>query len=93
MAISPEHDHGKKTPRHLDPSEPGQDRKRDEEDARHHHATHTLPHPPHQPQYKVTGATRHHPHTQPEGHDLNADHGTHEDRPRPGKIAKKDRSL
>jgi hypothetical protein len=89
MAASREHDHGKKAPRHLHPTGSSQDRKRDDEETRHHPATHTVPHPPHHPQYQVTGSARHHPHTQPGEQVLNTDHGTHEDRPRPGKIAKK----
>jgi len=70
-----------------------QDRKNDLQDARHHPADHARPHQPHHPRHKVTGATRHRPHTQPEEQALNIDHGTHEDRPRPGKIAKKGRRV
>jgi len=92
MPISPEHDHRRRSPRHLDPLAPGQDRKRDEEEIRHHPATHLQPHPPHHPQYQVTGEKKHLPHSQPEDFALNVDHGTHEDRPRPGKIAKKGRN-
>ena len=89
MAVSAEHDHRKKSPRHLDPSGAGQDKRRNDEEIRHHPATHLQPHPEHHPVHKPTGLPVHHPHTQPVEDALNIDHGTHEDRPRPGKIAKK----
>ena len=60
------------------------------EDARHHEEKHPLPHPPHKTLKKPTGLPRHKPHTKPEDQALNIDHGIHEDRPRPGKLAKKD---
>ena len=91
MAMSSEHDHKKKSPRHLDPSGTSQDRKRNNEETRHHPETHLQPHTPHHPQNQPTGSSRHHPHTQPAEQVLNIDHGTHEDRPRPGKLAKKDK--
>jgi hypothetical protein len=59
------------------------------EDARHHEGKVTLPHPPHKTLKKPTGLPRHHPHTKPVEHALDIDHGIHEDRPRPGKLAKK----
>lgn len=84
---------GKKTPRPNGPPGVSQDRKRDILDARHHPSSRAQPHPPHHPQYKVTGASRHHPHTRPDEQALDIDHGTHADRPRPGKIAKKSRRV
>lgn len=58
-----------------------------------HHAHHpdAVPavHPPHHPQKKTPLPPRHTPHTGPLMRELDVDHGTHEDRPRPGKIAKK----
>jgi hypothetical protein len=68
---------------------PSQDRERHREDSQHHPYDHPLPHPPHHPHEHPTLAPRHYPHTQPEEFALDMDHGTHEDRPRPGKIAKK----
>ena len=66
-----------------------QDKKRNEEEVRHHPESSPQPHPAHHPQKQPTGSPRHHPHTPPEGQELNTDHGTHEDRPVPGKITKK----
>ncbi len=83
-----EHDHGKKSPRHLAPQGESQDSRRDHEDARHHTATHIEAHPPHHPQHHQQEVAQHHPHTAAPENVLNADHGTHEDRPRPGKLAK-----
>jgi len=91
MATGSDSDRGKTTARKRGPPGVSQDRRNDLLDARHHPADHAQPHPPHHPQYKVTGASRHRPHTQPGEQALNIDHGTHEDRPRPGKIAKKSR--
>ncbi|MDD1712102.1 MAG: hypothetical protein LUQ69_02920 [Methanoregulaceae archaeon] len=68
---------------------PSQDRERHLEDARHHPQDNPLPHPPHQPHKAPALPPRHHPHTRPPEEALNIDHGTHQDRPRPGKIAKK----
>jgi hypothetical protein len=78
-----------KTPVHHDGSGKSQDRKRDEDEARHHPELKILPHPEHHPQDHPAGLPLHHPHTRPEEHALDTDHGTHEDRPVPGKIMKK----
>jgi hypothetical protein len=54
--------------------------------------TNTSPEPkrgPSQDRERHLEDARHHPHTKPPEEALNIDHGTHEDRPRPGKIAKK----
>jgi len=64
-------------------------RDRHTEDAMHHEMSHPLPHPPRRTLKKPTGLPRHFPHTQPAGQEFNIDHGTHDDRPRPGKLAKK----
>jgi hypothetical protein len=85
-----EHTHAKKSPRHLAPPGESQDKRNDHEDVRHHPAIHQEPHPPHHPQHKPV-LPSHQPHTQPPGNALDIDHGTHEDRPRPGKMAKKAR--
>jgi hypothetical protein len=47
-----------------------------------------LPHPPHHP-VKKPPLTRHHPHTPTVNKELNADHGTHQDRPQPAKVFRK----
>lgn len=82
-----EHDHGKKSPRHLAPPGESQDSRRDHEEVRHHAAIYTEAHLPHHPQHQPV-LPRHHPHTQAPEDALNTDHGTHEDRPHPGKLAK-----
>ena len=75
---------------HHDGSDISQDKKRDNDEKHHHPETHSGPHAPHHVQvHPASGTPRHHPHTKPEEQALNTDHGTHEDRPRPGKIAKK----
>ena len=66
-----------------------QDLDRNREDARHHPESHPLLHPEHHPQKQPSGEVRHYPHTHGPVTELNIDHGTHEDRPRPGKLAKK----
>ncbi|MGB8308461.1 MAG: hypothetical protein WCE65_01365 [Methanoregula sp.] len=68
----------------------GQDKNRHAEDHEHHPVAVPEIHPPHHAQKKAELPPRHHPHTGPENKDLNIDHGIHEDRPRPGKIAKKE---
>ena len=71
-------------------SNTSQDFKRNADEKRNHPESHLQPHAPHvSPQEKHTDSPRHYPHTEATGHALNTDHGTHEDRPRPGKIAKK----
>ena len=72
----------------LHPDSP--DKIRHAEEQKHHAGAGPAVHPPHHPQKKAELAPRHHPHTGPENRDMNTDHGTHEDRPRPGKIAKKE---
>ncbi|OPY38360.1 MAG: hypothetical protein A4E35_00783 [Methanoregula sp. PtaU1.Bin051] len=67
------------------------DKARRSEDLRHHPEGRTRPRPAHRIRKKPTGLTKHHPHTTPEEYTLDIDHGTHEDRPRPGKLAKKGR--
>ena len=76
-------------PKAHDGADLSQDKQRDEEEIRHHPEIHGEPHPAHHAQNKPDGLPLHHPHTHPEGEALNTDHGTHENRPRPGKIAKK----
>jgi hypothetical protein len=66
------------------------DKNRHAEDRVHHPMAAPAVHPPHHPQKKAELSPRHHPHTGPENKDLNLDHGIHEDRPRPGKVAKKE---
>jgi len=66
------------------------DKNRHSEDKKHHPYTYPEVHPPHHSTKKETLPQRHHPHTGPELKDLDIDHGTHEDRPRPGKLAKKE---
>ncbi|MFA7693947.1 MAG: hypothetical protein WCX63_00285 [Methanoregula sp.] len=58
----------------------------------HDHHPEAVPsvHPPHHPQKKVILPPRRNPHSGQENKALNQDHGVHEDRPRPGKIAKKE---
>jgi hypothetical protein len=78
------------SPRIHDGSGTSQDKKRNEEETRHHPESHPQPHPAHHPQKQPLSTTpRHHPHTHPADHALNTDHGTHEDRPTPEKITKK----
>ncbi len=55
----------------------------------HHPDSVPAVHAPHHPQKKEVLPPRHTPHTGPELKELDIDHGTHDDRPRPGKIAKK----
>lgn len=55
----------------------------------HHPEANPAPHAPHHPQNKPVLPPRHNAHTGPEGKNLNTDHGTHTDRPRPAKISKK----
>ena len=66
------------------------DRDRHLEDKRHHTATHPVPHPAHHTRVKPTGIPQHAPHTHPPEEKFNLDHGTHADRPRPGKLMKKE---
>ena len=66
------------------------DKDRHAEDHRHHPLTAPAVHQPHHPQKKEELPARHHPHTGPENKELDIDHGTHADRPRPGKLAKKE---
>ncbi|HOX34792.1 MAG TPA: hypothetical protein P5217_03615 [Methanoregulaceae archaeon] len=66
------------------------DRSRQLDSARHHEESHPLPHPPHKILARPTGLPKHHPHTRPPEEALDIDHGTHEDRPRPGKLMKKE---
>jgi hypothetical protein len=70
-------------------SAPSPDKERHEGEDRHHPEDHPHPHPKHRPTKKTALPPRHHPHTKPEGQDLNVDHGTHEDRPQPAKIFRK----
>ncbi|MFZ1898441.1 hypothetical protein [Methanoregula sp.] len=65
------------------------DKNRHAELRKHHPEGAPSVHPPHHPQKKAALPPRHNPHTGPESKALNLDHGIHEDRPRPGKIAKK----
>lgn len=85
-----EHTHGKPSPKHLKTPDESEDLRRKHEDLRHHRpATESEPVLPHRP-VPQPARKKHHPHTQPEEFALNVDHGTHEDRPRPGKLAKKE---
>ncbi|OPX65301.1 MULTISPECIES: hypothetical protein [unclassified Methanoregula] len=93
MAAKSMPERGKKSSRSRGPPGVSQDRKRDILEARHHPSSHARPHPAHHPRHKVTGTSRHYPHTHPPEEALDIDHGTHQDRPRPGKIAKKSRRL
>jgi hypothetical protein len=80
----------KRSPRHLASPDESEDRRRKHEDFRHHAgAEKTNPGLPHSPVPHPL-RTKHHPHTQPEVYVLDADHGTHRDRPRPGKLGKKE---
>lgn len=85
----------KPIPRDTPPKETGsgsamsQDRERHIEGAQHHPYGAPQPHAPHHTVEKPTLPHRHYPHTTPPEFALDIDHGTHEDRPRPGKIAKK----
>ncbi|HVP96195.1 hypothetical protein [Methanoregula sp.] len=72
----------------MSPASP--DKIRHKKDHDHHPAVTPAVHPAHQAQKKAALPPRHHPHSGPENKDLNLDHGIHEDRPRPGKIAKKE---
>jgi hypothetical protein len=74
-------------PQKRGPASP--DKSRHAEHHEHHPVAAPAVHPPHHPQKKAVLTPRHNPHTGPENKALNQDHGTHEDRPRPGKIAKK----
>jgi len=65
------------------------DKSRYAEHHEHHPEAAPEVHPPHHPQKKSPLPPRHTPHTGPENKALDLDHGIHEDRPRPGKIAKK----
>jgi hypothetical protein len=76
-------------PKQHENADTSMDKERHENEDRHHPEDHPHPHPPHHPQANPTGISRHHPHTHPDDQVLNIDHGTHENRPRPGKIAKK----
>ena len=66
------------------------DKDRHAEEDKHHPMDHPHPHPAHHPQKKNPLPPRHNPHTQPPEQDLDTDHGTHEDRPRPAKIIMKE---
>lgn len=66
------------------------DKDRHAEEDRHHPLDHPHPHPAHHPQKKNPLPPRHNPHTPPPEQALDADHGTHEDRPRPAKIIMKE---
>ena len=65
------------------------DRDRHREEAAHHPQDHLHPPPVHHPQKKPPLPPRHNPHTYPPEQELDMDHGTHEDRPRPAKIVMK----
>ncbi|MGA2162008.1 MAG: hypothetical protein ABSG28_07440 [Methanoregula sp.] len=83
------HDHQKQghDARENVPASPDKSRHTELHD--HHPEAGPAVHPPHHPQKKAVLTPRHNPHSGPENKSLNQDHGTHEDRPRPGKIAKK----
>ena len=91
--MAPRHTPAKpvKNPPHHDPTHAGMDRERHKEEKRHHPADDHV-HPPlvHHAQKNPPGLPLHHPHSQPADRALDIDHGTHTDRPRPGKIAKKE---
>lgn len=77
---------------HHDGSGKSQDRKRDREEQKHHPEVSGAPHEAHKVRRHPVGDKPHHqPHTRPEEFQLNIDHGTHQDRPRPGSLAKKSR--
>ena len=61
------------------------DKDRHQEEDRHHPLDHIHPHPEHHPQKKAPLPPRHNPHTPPPVQVLDADHGNHQDRPRPAK--------
>ncbi|MGA2104657.1 hypothetical protein [Methanoregula sp.] len=86
--MSPERTSAPASKKNRTPTSP--DKSRHAEDHDHHPMAAPAVHLPHHPQKKAELSPRHHPHTGPENNDLNVDHGTHEDRPRPGKIAKKE---
>jgi len=86
--MSPERTSAPASKKNRTPTSP--DKSRHAEDHDHHPMAAPAVHLPHHPQKKAELPPRHHPHTGPENNDLNVDHGTHEDRPRPGKIAKKE---
>lgn len=65
-----------------------QDRERHLEEAKYHPQENPGAHALHKSQEKPTLPHRHYPHTPPPEFSLDIDHGTHEDRPRPGKLAK-----
>ncbi|MFA5331256.1 MAG: hypothetical protein WC342_02650 [Methanoregula sp.] len=71
----------------------GQDKGRHREHHTHHPEKHPASHPPHSARKKPMTGPRHHPHIGAAEIDLNTDHGTHEDRPRPGKLAKKEQHV
>ncbi|ABS55148.1 hypothetical protein Mboo_0630 [Methanoregula boonei 6A8] len=97
LAMSPRHepeptphDHKKHDNSSHEDHPDSPDKTRHAELQAHHAGAGPAIHPSHHPQKKAELPPRHHPHTGPENKALNQDHGTHEDRPRPGKIAKKE---
>lgn len=82
-------DRQKNYPKSGPQSSTSMDKERHDDETRHHPEIHHQPHPAHHPQVKPALPPRHDAHTQSPEQALNIDHGTHEDRPRPGKIAKK----